>query len=143
MKKTNKIIDMATIKFLMVGVINTLVGTGVMFLLYNVFSASYWVSSAANYIVGSIVSYFLNKYFTFQNKEKSMVQVLKFVVNISICYLIAYGGAKPLVRYLLSSSNEKVQDNISMLIGMGLFVVLNYFGQRFIVFKDNKNKDEK
>ena len=125
---TNKIIDMATIKFLMVGVINTLVGTGVMFLLYNVFSASYWVSSAANYIVGSVVSYFLNKYFTFQNKEKSMVQVLKFVVNISICYLIAYGGAKPLVRYLLSSSNEKVQDNISMLIGMGLFVVLNYFG---------------
>lgn len=72
-----------------------------------------------------------------------MVQVLKFVVNISICYLIAYGGAKPLVRYLLSSSNEKVQDNISMLIGMGLFVVLNYFGQRFIVFKDNKNKDER
>lgn len=140
---TNKIIDMATIKFLMVGVINTLVGTGVMFLLYNVFSASYWVSSAANYIVGSVVSYFLNKYFTFQNKEKSMVQVLKFVVNISICYLIAYGGAKPLVRYLLSSSNEKVQDNISMLIGMGLFVVLNYFGQRFIVFKDNKNKDER
>lgn len=134
---------MATIKFLMVGVINTLVGTGVMFLLYNVFSASYWVSSAANYIVGSVVSYFLNKYFTFQNKEKSMVQVLKFVVNISICYLIAYGGAKPLVRYLLSSSNEKVQDNISMLIGMGLFVVLNYFGQRFIVFKDNKNKDER
>lgn len=143
MKMTNKIIDMATIKFLMVGVINTLVGTGVMFLLYNVFSASYWVSSAANYIVGSVVSYFLNKYFTFQNKEKSMVQVLKFVVNISICYLIAYGGAKPLVRYLLSSSNEKVQDNISMLIGMGLFVVLNYFGQRFIVFKDNKNKDER
>lgn len=143
MKMTNKIIDMATIKFLMVGVINTLVGTGVMFLLYNVFSASYWVSSAANYIVGSVVSYFFNKYFTFQNKEKSMVQVLKFVVNISICYLIAYGGAKPLVRYLLSSSNEKVQDNISMLIGMGLFVVLNYFGQRFIVFKDNKNKDER
>lgn len=143
MKMTNKIIDMATIKFLMVGVINTLVGTGVMFLLYNVFSASYWVSSAANYIVGSVVSYFLNKYFTFQNKEKSMVQVLRFVVNISICYLIAYGGAKPLVRYLLSSSNEKIQDNISMLIGMGLFVVLNYFGQRFIVFKDNKNKDER
>lgn len=140
---TNKIIDMATIKFLMVGLINTLVGTGVMFLLYNVFSASYWVSSAANYIVGSVVSYFLNKYFTFQNKEKSMVQVLRFVVNISICYLIAYGGAKPLVRYLLSSSNEKIQDNISMLIGMGLFVVLNYFGQRFIVFKDNKNKDER
>ena len=65
-----KLIDKTTIKFLLVGVINTIVGTSIMFLLYNVGHMNYWVSSAANYIVGSIVSYFLNKYFTFQNKEK-------------------------------------------------------------------------
>ena len=62
--KKSKLIDITTIKFLIVGVINTLVGTGVMFVLYNFFSVSYWISSAANYVVGSIVSYFLNKYFT-------------------------------------------------------------------------------
>ena len=50
---------------------NTLVGTGVMFAAYNLLHLSYWVSSASNYVVGSIVSYFLNKYFTFQNKERS------------------------------------------------------------------------
>ena len=60
-----KIFDIMTLKFILVGIVNTLVGTGVMFLLYNVFHTGYWIASASNYIVGSVVSYFLNKYFTF------------------------------------------------------------------------------
>ena len=61
----NKIIDKVTLKFILVGIINTLVGNGTMFLLYNVFSVGYNISTVANYVVGSIVSYFLNKYFIF------------------------------------------------------------------------------
>ena len=134
-KKILKFFDITTIKFLIVGVVNTLVGTGLMFILYNVFSVNYWISSASNYIVGSIVSYFLNKYFTFQNKEKSWRQILSFVVNITICYLIAYGAAKPAVSRIFSGFNEKIQGNLSMLAGMCLFVVLNYLGQRLFVFR--------
>lgn len=135
MNLLKKYLDITTLKFLLVGVVNTIVGTGLMFLLYNVFSVSYWVSSAANYIVGSIVSYFLNKYFTFQNQEKSWKQVLVFALNITCCYLLAYGAAKPAVEYILSGAGEKVQGNVSMLVGMGLFLVLNYLGQRLIVFR--------
>ena len=116
--KKSKLIDITTIKFLIVGVINTLVGTGVMFVLYNFFSVSYWISSAANYVVGSIVSYFLNKYFTFQNKEKSLKQMIRFIVNIAACYLAAYGAAKPLISWLLSDMNEKFQGNAAMLAGV-------------------------
>ena len=134
MKNLKKYCDVTTIKFLLVGVVNTLVGTGLMFILYNLFSVSYWVSSAANYIVGSVVSYFLNKHFTFQNKEKSWKQIFLFAVNIAVCYLISYGIAKPLVGFLFSEMGEKIQGNLSMLAGMGLFLILNYFGQRWIVF---------
>ena len=125
-----KFMDLTTLKFLAVGVVNTLVGTGLMFVLYNIFSVNY-----SNYIVGSIVSYFLNKYFTFQNKERSAKQVICFIVNITLCYLIAYGLAKPAVSAVLSGMSEKVQGNCSMLVGMCLFVALNYLGQRFFVFK--------
>lgn len=55
-KLKKKIYDTQFIRFLGVGVINTAVGTGTMFLLYNMLGAGYWVSSASNYIVGSIVS---------------------------------------------------------------------------------------
>lgn len=131
----NKLLDKTFLKFIIVGCINTLVGTIVMFLSYNWFGLGYWISSALNYVVGSIVSYFLNKYYTFQNKEKSIKIIIKFIVNITICYVISYGLAKPLISYILFSVPKVVQENVAMIVGMGLFVILNYLGQRFTVFK--------
>ena len=133
--KIKNMLDITFWKFVMVGVINTLVGTGVMFAVYNLLHLSYWVSSASNYVVGSIVSYFLNKYFTFQNKEKSWKQLGMFVINITICYLLVYGMAKPVVSWILHNQSKSVQENLSMLVGMGAFVVFNYVGQRLVVFK--------
>ncbi len=63
--------DKTFLKFIIVGVINTIVGAGVMFALYNIFHFSYWVSSIMNYVTGSIVSFFLNKYFTFKSSSFS------------------------------------------------------------------------
>ncbi|MGN8850701.1 GtrA family protein [Bariatricus sp. HCP28S3_C2] len=130
-----KLLDRTFWKFILVGIINTIVGTSVMFLCYNAFHLNYWVSSAMNYIIGSIVSYFLNKYFTFQNKQRSWKIVIKFIINISVCYLIAYGVAKPLVARILSGQSVTIQENGAMLVGMCLFVGLNYLGQRFFAFK--------
>ncbi|MCI8360475.1 MAG: GtrA family protein [Clostridiales bacterium] len=133
--RLKKLVDITALKFILVGVVNTLVGTGVMFLLYNVFHTGYWIASASNYVVGSIVSYLLNKYFTFQHKERSWQVVVKFILNITLCYLIAYGLAKPAVRFIFQSFSHSVQENLAMLAGMGLFIILNYFGQRFLVFR--------
>ena len=129
------------ISFGTIGVINTIVGTTVMFLLYNLVNAGYWISSAANYVVGSICSYLLNKRFTFKVKETSIGQIIKFIINILICYLLAYGIAQKLVYLLLKDRDisTKAIGNIAMVIGMMLFVSLNFLGQKFFVFK---KKDE-
>ena len=139
----SRIIDKTTIKFLLVGVINTLVGSGTMFLAYNALHLSYWVSSALNYIVGSVVSYFLNRSFTFKSRQRGWKNLLRFAVNILCCYLLAYGMAKPLVNAVLSAwiSDVAVLENLAMLCGMGLFVVLNYIGQRYLVFNDKSSKN--
>lgn len=134
-----KFLDKTFWRFILVGVVNTLVGTAVMFGCYNLLNLSYWFSSAMNYVVGSIVSYFLNKYYTFEVKERSWRFLLRFVLNITVCYLIAYGVAKPLVRAILSGCSVKLQENGAMLVGMGLFVMLNYIGQRFFAFKQDGN----
>lgn len=135
MSKLSGLIDKKLAKFLVVGVINTLVGTAIMFGLYNLAHCSYWVSSAANYILTSILSFFLNKYFTFESKEKSAAEVLRFAVNIAVCYLLAYGIAKPLCLFALSGASAAVRDNVSMFVGMCLFTGFNYLGQRFFAFK--------
>ena len=123
------------LKFVMVGVVNTVVGTSIMFIFYNVFHLSYWVSSASNYFFGSICSYLLNKHFTFQYHEKGFKSLIRFTINILVCYLLAYGIAKPFIRWIFSDFNDTIQDNISMALGMCLFVVFNYLGQRFFAFK--------
>ena len=134
-----KLIDKTLWRFILVGIINTLVGTAVMFSLYNLLHLSYWISSASNYVIGSIVSYFLNKYYTFENKERSWKIVAKFIINIAVCWLLAYGIAKPLTMRLLDSATVKVQENVAMLVGMCLFVGLNYLGQRFFAFRKSSD----
>ena len=136
------LVDVKLLKFIIVGVINTLVGTAIMFGLYNWAGCDYWFSSAANYVLTSILSYFLNKYFTFQKKGGSWREVLRFALNIAVCYLLAYGIAKPLIRWILSGAGEKLRDNISMLVGMGLFTGFNYIGQRLFAFREPKDKDK-
>ena len=141
MKK--KLLDSSFIRFLIVGVINTLVGTAVMFGLYNIAGLhkwgqiGYWLSTIGNYTVGSVVSFFLNKHFTFKNKEKGKAVVIRFVINIAVCMTLAYGIAQKCVELALAGTflSQQLQGNISMLVGMGLFVLLNYFGQRFFAFR--------
>lgn len=135
----NKIIQLFTdktfMKFVMVGVVNTIVGSSIMFVFYNVFHFGYWFSSASNYFFGSICSYFLNKHFTFHYQEKGWGSLLRFTINIVICYLLAYGMAKPLIEWLLSDFDTVIKENISMALGMCLFIAFNYLGQRFFAFK--------
>lgn len=138
-----KVVDIITYKFILVGIINTIFGTAIMFISYNTLNLSYWISSALNYILGSILSYFLNKYFTFQSQGKSFNEIIKFVVNIVCCYFIAYGIAKPVVMATLTDVSKMVQENIAMLVGMVMFVGLNYLGQRFFVFKRKEEAKDK
>ncbi len=131
--------DATFLKFILVGVINTLIGTAVMFYCFNVLAWSYWSSSTMNYIVGSIVSYLLNKRYTFQQKGHDWYTVLKFIMNITVCYVLAYGLAKPLVTWMLSGVSTNIQGNVALLTGMVLFVGLNYIGQRFWAFSSKKD----
>lgn len=126
--------DLTFVRFIIVGIINTAVGMTVMFILYNLFDCSYWLSSAANYAAGSIVSYILNRNFTFHSHERQWKSIVKFTVNIATCYLIAYGVAKPLVAGMLEGYGGRVQGNAALLFGAVLFVILNYAGQKLFVF---------
>lgn len=142
-KKIVSLLDAKFWKFLLVGVINTLVGHAIGYGLYNFFlyhygDVGFWISSAANYVFASILSYFLNKHFTFQNKERGAGVVLRFALNIAVCYAISHGAAKPLASLIFRGLGERWQNNLAMLFGSGFFVLLNYLGQRLFAFREKK-----
>lgn len=134
--KIFKLFDRKFLKFILVGVINTLSGSVIMFLLYNAANFSYWFSSACNYFFTSILSFFLNKYFTFGVKRWSLRIIISFIMVIAFSYFFAYGISKPFMNFLLKDSSLKIRENAALFTGMCIFTGINYLGQRLIVFKD-------
>lgn len=131
-------IDDKLLKFISVGIVNTIAGMIIMFGMYNLLGCSYWVSSATNYVIVSVMSYILNRSFTFKYSGNVVHSGVRFVINIAVCYLAAYGIAKPLMILMLGSCSIAVRDNMALLTGMCIFTCLNYIGQRMFVFREGK-----
>lgn len=133
--RINKIFDKSFILFLIVGGINTLVSAVLMFLLEK---TGYWVSTVVAYAVGAAISFFLNKKFTFKSEGNTGKSAAKFIINVAVCYLIAYSAAQPVATLILSATSLSSLwiERIAKLFGMGLYTLINYFGQKFFAFKN-------
>lgn len=123
-------------RFLLVGIVNTGVGASVMFLSYNLLGLGYWISATLNYLVGGIVSFCLNKSFTFKNKTKiDFRQVASFALVVAGSFLLSYAASLWFVLLLPFSFSDQVQGNLSLACGMVLYTLVNYFGQKHLVFQ--------
>lgn len=138
---------MEVIHFGMVGVINTLMGWGIMALLYNLIHMNYWISSGISYFIGSVFSYHANAKLTFKVEERDRWLPWRFALNIIVCYLVSFSVAKPLVARLIELTglarggglSQALFENIAMIFGMGIFIVMNFFGQKLFVFRKSKS----
>ena len=129
-----KLIDKSIPKFLLVGVGNTLLSMVLMFLLEGL---GYWPSTAIAYVAGAVMSFFLNRHFTFHSEETALRSAVKFALNVAVCYLLAYGVAQPVMELLPRPDVVPIiwWERLTKLVGMGFYTVLNYFGQRFFAFR--------
>ena len=129
-----KLIDKSIPKFLLVGVGNTLLSMVLMFALEGL---GYWPSTAIAYVAGAVLSFFLNRRFTFHSEETLGRSAVKFALNVAVCYVLGYGLARGLMGILApwSPLSPLWWERLSKLVGMGLYTVLNYFGQRFFAFR--------
>ncbi|WP_026575255.1 GtrA family protein [Bacillus sp. UNC438CL73TsuS30] len=125
------------IRFVIVGILNTIVGLSVMYLLLHAFHLSYWISTFIGNSIGAIVSFFLNRSFTFKSRNAVSKTAIRFIVVILCCYFISYDLGKNLVSAILHSNHfftEKIRTDLAVLVGTGLYTVLNYLGQKLFVF---------
>ena len=130
----NKFLDASIPKFLLVGVGNTLLSAVLMFLLEGL---GYWSSTAIAYVAGAVMSFFLNRKFTFQSQETMGRSAVKFALNVAVCYILAYSIAQPLGELVLGAMGltSVWLERLTKIGGMGLYTILNYFGQRFFAFR--------
>lgn len=137
---------MEVIHFGMVGVINTMLGWIIMAVLYNLIHLNYWFSSGISYFIGSVFSYHANAKLTFKVENKDRWLPWRFAANIIVCYLVSFSAAQPFTARILDAVglsadgriSEALLDNIAMIFGMGIFIVMNFFGQKLFVFRKCK-----
>ncbi|MFF3022571.1 GtrA family protein [Gottfriedia sp. NPDC057948] len=133
------------IRFIAVGIANTIVGLSFIYLLLHLFGLSYWISTFIGNSIGACVSYILNRNFTFKSQGSVKKSIPLFIIVILTCYFIAFNLGAKIIDYILNlqdfiSLNYK--NDFAVLISSGLYTILNYFGQKLLVFK-NKNMTKK
>jgi len=126
--------DNELVKFLIVGVLNTIIGASIMFVAYNFLGLNYWISTSLNYILAGTFSFFANKKFTFKSEGKTFQKIILFITTLVFCYFIAFYLSKKIMIFI-NVNNIKLKENISMVLGMVIYTVLNFIFQKKIVFR--------
>ncbi|WP_314590272.1 GtrA family protein [Paenibacillus terrigena] len=127
------------IRFLIVGVLNTLVGLSTIFILYNVFQINYWLSTSIGNIIGGVCSYLLNRKYTFNSEVTVNKTFIKFIIVNILAYVVSYYlGYWSISQFKQSGIvvEAKIYENISLLLASGLFTVLNYIGHKYVTFNN-------
>lgn len=118
-------------RFLLVGVLNTIVGLSSIYLLLTLIGLPYWPATFFGNGVGAACSYVLNKRFTFRASVPLGRSVWKFALVTLACYLLSYWLAEWLTAALPSGWAE----NLAVLVGSAFYTVLNYLGHRYFTFR--------
>lgn len=93
------------------------------------FGLSPTVSNFIGYFFGAILSYNLNKKYTFKSKGNSAKQALKFFMVLAISYLLNFSTLQLLLH---NSFNPYMAQLISAIV----YTLSSFILAKFFVFKD-------
>lgn len=116
-------------RYLFVGVFNTLIGYGVIFLCMYVLSFSPELSNLIGYLLGMIFSFTVNRRFTFKSTQNPGIEFLKFIVVCFIAWLANIIVLILLVRVL------HFHPGYSQIVSGSVYVVAGYLMNKVFVFK--------
>jgi putative flippase GtrA len=113
-------------KYLVVGVLSVLTD----FLTYTLFLfvIDHSPAKALSYIMGMCTAFFLNRYWTFQSKNKVHSDGVKFIILYTTTLL---------VNVCINTTILTVLPGfiiLAFIVATGTSIVLNYLGQKFFVF---------
>lgn len=117
------------LRFAVTGGAGTVIDLGSLRLLVEVFSVHQYVASALSSLLGMTFVFFVNKQFTFRNRERRYAaQALKFYSVYGISYVL-----NVLLSWLLMWFGIHYQ--IAKFIAIGVLALLNYVASHTFIFR--------
>jgi len=129
-------------KFFLVGTLNTFIDLGVLniFILISGIASGvfYSVFKAISFLVATTNSYFWNKFWTFEKKEKpAPKEFFKFLVVTVFGFLINVGVASFVVNIVgpQFGMGKKIWASVGAIVAAFFAFVWNFLGSKFVVFE--------
>ena len=127
----NTFIDKHFIRFVCVGCLNTMFDFGIFSVLNSLFGINYLLSQIVSYSGGTLNSYLLNKFWTF-NDSKTIKKTTREMIQFITVNAASLGVSLIALSFLMNDSS--MNSFIAKIISMVLAQVVNFLGYRFWVF---------
>jgi putative flippase GtrA len=117
-------------KFGLVGVLNTGITLGMIFVLMKGLRVHYALSNCIGYALGFLSSFVFNKKWTFQSKGNVSREGVLFGAVFGVCYLIQLGAL------LLMKETMNIKADYAQLLAIAVYTGLNFMLNKLITFKN-------
>lgn len=118
-------------RFLAVGALNTLVGLSVIFMAKAIAGASDVTANVTGYGVGLVLSFLLNRTWTFGHRGDQWSALGRFLLVFAVAYALNLAVVLLLVRGL------QLNSYLSQILGVVPYTVFGYFASRHLVFRNS------
>lgn len=149
-----RVLDKTLLVYMLLGLINYLFCSCIMLIVYNKTYATEELSFLVYYLLSSVISLLLNRFVTFRDQHPKTTWPIRFLLVVFTCYMAAQIGFKaaldafflrPKIQaWLIHTTHtrqvKELESNISLLASSFAYCILNYFGQRYFVFRNAPEK---
>ena len=122
-------INSSFVRFALVGLANTLVGYTVILLLHYGLGISPVLANTGGYLIGFLLSYGLNRSFTFVSKRPHVQALTRFGLAAACCFVLN------LMVLEFSVSVIALPIVFAQALAVGSYTVAFYLSSRFFVFR--------
>lgn len=119
---------LASIRYLLVGVVNTLVGLGIIYFCMWALGLGNVVSNAIGYSVGVLVSFTLNRRWTFRHEGPRASAFVRFVTVLGVAYGVN------LATVLFAIEVLHIDRYLAQAIGVVPYTITGFLGSRLYAF---------
>ena len=121
---------MSAIRFILVGILNTVVGLSIIYAAMYFFDFGIKSANLIGYLVGLIISFTLNKKWTFKNRDRIGSSLIRYLLVIGVAYVAN------LQTVIFFDSYLKISPYLAQFMGVFPYALIGYLGCKFFAFPE-------
>lgn len=123
---------MAFMRFLLVGVANTLVGLSVIYFAMYFLGLGIVHANAFGYSVGILLGFALNKTWTFRSRDYIVSSFFRYLLVLAVAYVAN------LATVLFANSHFDLNPYLTQALGIFPYTVIGFLGSRYFAFRTQR-----